>query len=168
VDVQTTINSNETRTIIGNQTLTTIGNVVGSIIGTEVLLNVGAQSHTYVSPRIEIHAGDKNKEDPGDHMEVIETLEKCHVFKAEFMGSTLEVTGAAIGLIGFKTEVVQIEVKAEDIGAGFHGIKCETGGLQNMVSGLYNEASGAAARVRAMDLKAGPDAQAPPCSLGTN
>lgn len=170
----------QTETIMANRTLSITGQEKETVIGGRVTMIVGQLTETYVAGQMTTCIGPYNRTDvapvtwlcPTQTMINSGDLYECKIFDGAITaiaqqntGIKIETTGQATAFTIHKMEATSFQTEVEMI----HGMATvttnEANGLNNLLSGMINNASGTTARLRALDAGVGPEVS-PPLELG--
>jgi hypothetical protein len=167
-DVKTRIIQDEKHAVLGNQVLSVIGNVTATIHGATTTLNSGPVDRTYVSDTIEQFSSAHHQEEKQGLYEWKYFNGEINILHQSTEGIRLELTEVGCALQDYKCEVVNMETQVKELKNGVKGLHSEVNGFSDFISALHTELSGAQAKGRGIEAKAGPDVQGPPTSLGAN
>lgn len=171
---------NQTETIMANRTLKIIGSENETVIAGRTTSIIGQLTESYIAGQMTSCIGPYNRTDvapvtwlcPTQTMINSGDLYECKIFDGAITaiaqqntGIKIETTGQATAFTIHKMEATSFQTEVEMI----HGMATittnEANGLNNLLSGMINNASGTTARLRALDAGVGPEVS-PPLELG--
>lgn len=174
------LQGNQTEMIIGNRNLQIVGKESETVISGRTTMIVGQLTETYIAGQMTTCIGPYNRTDvapvtwlcPTQTMINSGDLYECKIFDGAITaiaqqntGIKIETTGQATAFTIHKMEATSFQTEVEMI----HGMATittnEANGLNNLLSGMINNASGTTARLRALDAGVGPEVS-PPLELG--